>query len=175
MNALPPTTTSGASPSSRSRRARIASRTRTRCGVMEAESATTAGRRAATISTRLSMGVVAPRNTVSHPSSSRRSQIMRSPISWRSASAHAATRSGPSALPSVNRSSYSRAIAAWVIAVARCSSATVMRFSCQSRPTSRSAGWNTSRYSSRCSSPAPRAASTAAKARRRSPESTASR
>ena len=33
----------------------------------------------------------------------------------------------------------------WVTAVARCSSATVNSFCCHSRPTSRSAGWNTSR------------------------------
>ena len=70
------------------------------------------------------------------------SHSMRSPTSCRSVSPHAARIDGRTSSDHSKLRSKRRAIAACVIAVARCSSATEIAFSCQRRPISRSAGRN---------------------------------
>src|SRR5262245_44398448 len=122
----------------------IAFRSAGRRAAVVAESATRSGGRTRTCSTRLSVGTFAPRKCTVKPAMPRKSATISAPRSCSSPSTQATTTCLP-LRASDGRCSRRRMIAERATSVARCSSATLIFCSCQSRPTSYCAAWMTSR------------------------------
>jgi len=115
-----------------------------RWSTMLTESATRWGRRVRTSSASRSTGAPAPTKSTLQPRCSSVSATMRPPTWWNSSAAQETSAVRPVAWRARARGKTSESSSS-VMAVARCSTATVTSPTSQRRPTSSSEAWNSSR------------------------------